>query len=57
MLDKSEKLAVYEIALMALRDAEIFDNAAIELDLSDKEMQNLREKLQNYMENKNEGSD
>lgn len=47
-----EELVTYlEIARMALRDGDFFDDCAEEMDLSDAEMVALRDKLHNkYME-------
>jgi len=47
----SEKISLFEIARLALQDADFFDMVAEEADISDEEMVCLREKLQKYMEN------
>jgi len=48
-----EKIALFEIAHMALADAELFDLAAERMDLSDAEMKDLSYKLDEYMDSVN----
>ena len=44
-LSDDDVLNIFAIASFALRDAEIFDYVANKLDLDDKEVQNLRNKI------------
>ena len=44
-LDRDDEMAVLEIARVALADGEIFDHVAEELDMSDEEMQKLRDRI------------
>lgn len=46
----SELLALLEVARTALQDADIFVDMAVDLDISDKEMTELREKLEDYLQ-------
>jgi len=46
---EEEELSVMEIARVALIDADLFDLMANKLDLSDKEMQKLRDKIEAAM--------
>ena len=47
--DKQEELTVYEAAIIAFADSEIFDMLADKMDMTDEDMVNLREKLTEYM--------
>lgn len=48
--DPEEEIVIFEAARVALADAEMFDRLAEELDLTDDEMVELREKLQSVMD-------
>jgi hypothetical protein len=49
-LNKYEVLCVFEIANTALQDAAMFDFMAFQLDLNDKNMCELRDKIAKHME-------
>lgn len=51
-LTTQEKTVIYEAARIALADAEVFDQLAEDLDLSDNALYLLRDRLQTFMENK-----
>jgi len=46
----SDLLAVFELARMALSDADNFDEMAYDMDVSDEEMKSLQEKLNRHLE-------
>ena len=48
--EESEVTTLFEIARMALADAEIFDHVCDLLDISDESMQALREKLRLFLQ-------
>jgi hypothetical protein len=43
-------LTILEAARISLADAEIFDTLAEDMDITDKELLDLRERLQNYLD-------
>ena len=45
-----EELTIFELARVALSDAEIFDHIVDKLDLSDNDGKELQEKIENYMQ-------
>jgi len=48
--NSSELLAVFELARIALADADNFDEMACDMDVSDEEMKSLQEKLHRHLE-------
>ena len=47
---EEDQIILFEAARVALADAETFDNIAVEMDLSDKQMTELRNHLNIYMD-------
>jgi hypothetical protein len=45
---EEEQSILFEAAMVALSDAETFDNIAVDMDLSDEEMVRVRDRLQQY---------
>ena len=48
----SDLITIFELARVALADADIYDDMCEELDISDKSMGKLADKLQSYMDEK-----
>ena len=48
-MNERDTLACLEIARAALADADLFDDMALTLDLSDDEMSDLRDRLEDYL--------
>ena len=48
-MDHPYMLSWLEVARIALRDADLFDMAAVEMDLTDEEMMRLRDTLEQFM--------
>lgn len=48
-MDHPYLLSWLEVARIALRDADLFDMAAAEMDLTDEEMMRLRDTLEQFM--------
>jgi hypothetical protein len=55
-LKDDELLIVFEAARIALADADVFDGIAESMDLSDKELRRVREKLSAFMEKIDKGT-
>jgi len=47
--NKSEIITIFELSLLALSDADFFDQLVDETDICDHAMLDLREKLQKFM--------
>ena len=53
-MNQSDLLVVMEAARIALADADIFDDIASQMDLSDKELKRIQEELQQALGHNNQ---